>query len=190
MANESILTQEDLERLLAWLNPEREQAGIEYEHIRESLINIFTWRGCSNAEDLADETIDRVAKKVEELTKTYSGKPALYFYGVAKKIALEDFRRESVYTMLPSTDLSNDYKKGDNLEIVYECLDKCRERLSPEDRDLISLYYEKDKGAKIANRRELADRLGLDANALRVKAYRIRMLLQKCVQTCIEQNDC
>ena len=77
------LTQENFDQLLAWLDPNREQAGRRYEDIRRKLVKIFVSRGCIIAEELADETINRVAMKVHEIVDTYTGDPALYFYGVA-----------------------------------------------------------------------------------------------------------
>ena len=59
------LSQEDFDALLAWLDPEREQAGLKYEQIRGSLIKIFTGRGCTDPEELADETINRVTAKIK-----------------------------------------------------------------------------------------------------------------------------
>ena len=48
--------------LLEWLDPNLDLAGEKYEEIRRGLIKIFGYRGCSDAEGLADETINRVAR--------------------------------------------------------------------------------------------------------------------------------
>ena len=66
MGRESDLSQEAFDRLLAWLNPNRALAGEKYEEIRRRLIKIFTCRGCTCPEVLADETINRVARKVKK----------------------------------------------------------------------------------------------------------------------------
>lgn len=73
---------EEFEKLLLWLDRDRESAGRAYEQIRLRLIKIFYARKCSVAEELADETIDRVAKKAASLLESYKGEPALYFYAV------------------------------------------------------------------------------------------------------------
>ena len=83
---EWVLSQDTFDELLTWLNPNRDQAGKTYENIRQRLIKIFTYRGIAVAEDLADETINRVAKKVHEIRSTYIGDPALYFHGVARYV--------------------------------------------------------------------------------------------------------
>ncbi len=96
MKKEWFLTQEAFDALLAWLDPDREAAALKYETVRLRLIKIFACRGCSEAEDLADETINRVTSKLPEIQASYTGEPARYFYGVANKIHLEYTRRKPV----------------------------------------------------------------------------------------------
>src|SRR6478672_10875246 len=78
-----VLTQESFDALLDWLDPHREQAGQKYEDIRRRLIKLFVCRGCPEPEDLADETINRVIKKLKEIESGFTGDKARYFYGVA-----------------------------------------------------------------------------------------------------------
>ena len=59
------------------------------EAIRRRLIRLFASRGSNNPEELADETIDRVASKSPQLIDKYAGDPSAYFYGVAKYVWLE-----------------------------------------------------------------------------------------------------
>ena len=87
------LTPEAFDRLLLWLNPDRERAGRKYEEIRRKLITILSSRGCTCPEDLTDEAMNRVTRKVPEIIDNYVGDPALYFYGVAHKVHLEWVRR-------------------------------------------------------------------------------------------------
>lgn len=179
------LTQEALDRLLAWLDPDRERAGKRYEEIREDLIRIFIWRGCHEAEDMADETINRVAQKLPELALTYKGDPALYFYGVAKKLLLEYFRRESAGAIATVTDVPDTAEQNaepDRLTRAHEYLDDCLQKLSQEERELILQYYHDEKRAKIDHRRILAEKQKIDANALRVRVFRIRAKLLKCIE--------
>lgn len=175
------LTQEDFDRLLAWLDPERDKAGQKYEMIRLRLVKIFTCWGCHEAEDLADETINRVTTKVNDIAEGYEGDPALYFYGVAHKVHLEYLRRKPP-PAAPLSDIQND------IEQEYECLERCMEQLSTDQRELILQYYREDKRAKIELRKKLAQRLGIALNALRIRVHKIREILQRCVQRCIEQS--
>ncbi|MGI9068761.1 MAG: RNA polymerase sigma factor [Pyrinomonadaceae bacterium] len=181
MNKDWILTQESFDALLAWLNPAREEAGRKYEQIRLRLIKIFTCRGCGEPEDLADETINRVSKKLKEIESGYSGDPARYFYGVANKVHMEYVRRKPV--PIPPTRPED----SDDIEKEYECLERCIQKLTPDNRLLVLQYYQEDKRAKIDHRKLLAEQLGIALNALRIRAHRIRTSLQECVQTCVSE---
>jgi len=67
---------------LAWLNPKDERAGEEYERLRFRLYTFFSQRHCRFAEELVDETINRVILKSSE--EKIENKLA-YCYCVAKK---------------------------------------------------------------------------------------------------------
>jgi DNA-directed RNA polymerase specialized sigma24 family protein len=177
------LTQESFEGLLAWLAPGREDAGRKYEEIRRSLIKIFTCRGCLDPEDLADETINRVADRRHDIEGSYTGDPALYFYGVANKIHLEYLRRKPVPPPPPPPEPEEEAAVQE-----YECLRRCIERLPLHNRELVMQYYQDEKRAKINNRKLLAERLGIGLNALRIRAHRIRAALQECVEECLLQQ--
>lgn len=173
--------------LLTWLDPDREKAGQKYEEIRRSLIAIFEWRGCYDAEDLADETITRVNSKVPEIAKDYVGDPALYFYAVAKRFGFEVLRRQQTRVDIEDPEKLSapklDDEKNDR-EAAHECLDKCLAQLPPADRELVLSYYQQDQ-SNISHRRELARKYRLTPNALRVKVHRIRERLQACVNKCL-----
>lgn len=182
--------EDNFDALLAWLDPDRERAGAKYEDIRHSLINIFSWQGSSNAEDLADETITRVINKVPELAPTFKGDPALYFYGVAKKMHWEILRREQSVAETPSFDNIKDTRvplETHNFEQEYECLEHCLHQLPPADRELILFYYQQEQ-PKIDSRKALARKLGLAPNNLRVKVHRIRVGLHDCIEKCIRRK--
>jgi DNA-directed RNA polymerase specialized sigma24 family protein len=177
------LTPEAFEKLLHWLNPNREQAGRKYEEIRRKLIKILTCRGCTCPEELADETINRVTRKVPEIIDNYVGDPALYFYGVAQKVHLEYVRKRPALVPPPAPDPPEDTERD------YECLERCMNRLTLKCRELVLEYYQEEKKAKIDRRKKLADRLGIAVNALRIRAHRIRASLQECVFQCIKQEQ-
>jgi RNA polymerase sigma factor (sigma-70 family) len=183
MNKDSTLTQESFDALLTWLDPNREQAGQRYEDIQCRLIKIFTCRGCHEPEALADVTIDRVVKRLKDIEGSYTGDRALYFYGVANKVYLEYLRRKPHVSPPPPRD------DPEEAEQEYECLDRCIERLSPRNRELVLLYYQEDKGAKIDHRKRLAERLGIALNALRIRAHRIRAALQTCMQDCLDRQE-
>jgi DNA-directed RNA polymerase specialized sigma24 family protein len=176
------LDREAFDRLLAFLDPDRDAAGKRYVEIRRKLIFIFTCRGCPVPEELADITMDRVARKSAAIADSYVGDKNLYFYGVARKVFLESVRKK------PKSDPPPKFEKTEEEELMLDCLEQCIKKLTPRNRKLILEYYKDEKGAKIDRRKDLAEGLGIATNALRIRAHRIRVNLQNCVTGCLEMN--
>ena len=181
MNKEWVLTQGSFDALLAWLDPNRELAGRKYEDIRTRLIKIFSCRGCCEPEDLADETINRVTNKLKDIESSFIGEQARYFYGVANKVHLEYLRKKPAPTLPPPT------HDPDAIEREYNCLEKCMQRLTSDNRELVLQYYQEEKQAKIDHRKRLAEQLGIALNALRIRAHRIRASLHECVRNCVRE---
>lgn len=175
------LTQEAFDALLGWLDPDTERAATRYEEIRRRLIRFFTGRKCAAAEDLTDETMNRVARKVGEGLR-YADETAPYFYGVAQNVYLEHVRKKPPVPPPPPP------RPTEEVEREHACLEQCLERLQPRSRELIREFYQEDKQAKIEHRKRLAERLGMTPNALRIQAHRIRLVLLECVRRCLSQN--
>jgi len=176
------ITQEQLDQLLLWLNPDREQAAVRYEWIRKRLIKIFVSRSCHVPEELADATINRVAQKLPEIRATYVGEPAHYFSGVASFIWREWLKGQKVPpVMAPSPSAPTEDEERN-----YSCLEKCLAKLPAADRDLAIAFYQREKQAKINHRKKLAEEMGLTINALRIRACRIRAGLMECVKLCLD----
>jgi DNA-directed RNA polymerase specialized sigma24 family protein len=176
------LSQEAFDALLDWLDSDREQAGIKYEQIRSRLIKIFTGRGCLDPEDLADETINRVTSKLNEIQNEFTGERARYFFGVANKVYMEYLRRK---TPQPPPQIPPD---SDRAELEYRCLLDCVNRLSQEDQELVLKHYGAKGRSEAERRKALADELGITVNALRIRIYRIRSALKECVLKCIQSS--
>jgi DNA-directed RNA polymerase specialized sigma24 family protein len=177
------LTQEAFDQLLAWLNPDREAAGRRYEEIRRRLVKVFACRGCAFPEDLADETINRVARKVPEIAPTYVGDPAHYFCGVAHNVHLESLRKIPEPEPPPKPDPSDESEGA-----YYECLERCMGQLSHRNHELVLQYFQEEKRAKIDCRKKLAEGLGMTLNALRIQLHRIIEILRECVLKCLKQR--
>jgi RNA polymerase sigma factor (sigma-70 family) len=176
---------EDFDNLLAWLDPDRERAGEKYEIIREQLIKIFTWNRASDPDELADETITRVAQRVADIRESYLGDPSRYFYGVARNLLREDLRRLSRRQPQPEPEEIVSEVTDDSRERLYECLDKCLNELSPANRELLLKYYEASKREKVTTRQTLASQFGLQPSTLRMRVFRIRTTLEKCLENCM-----
>lgn len=191
MPKRRVLTQDNFDQLLGWLDTEREQAAIKYEAIRISLIKILTWRGCNNAEDLADETINRVADKVHLLRNTFVGDPAFYFYAVAKRLIKEEQRKLKVQVSLSEAlgimEFPSDPDEATD-DALYECLASCLRDAGKKKEKMILSYYVGERQVKIANRKAMAEQLGIPLNALRVRMHRIRGSLETCIQNCVRSR--
>lgn len=173
------LKQEEFDRLLNWLHADRERAGELYEKIRWRLIAILASRGCALAEELADETIDRVSRRVADIERTYVGDPAIYFLGVMNNVHHEYLRRPPLPRVVSNPD------SEEATEQLHLCLDNCLQKLAPHARQLIEQYYAEDKQAKINLRQRIAREFGVAAGTLRLRALRIRAKLQECIQHCM-----
>ncbi len=177
------LSQESFDRLLAWLHPNREEAGLIYERIRSRLIRGFTAHHCLLPEKLADDTIDRVARKLAEIGETYVGQPDPYFFRVAYYVHLEYLANNPQVVELPDDLISPD--AAEEVELELTCLEQCLKVLPPSKRHLIETYYRGEKRTKITTRKELAFSLNVGLPALRLKAQRIRKALKKCIKECL-----
>ena len=179
------LTAEAFDDLLATFDADRDSAGKKYLAVRANLVRFFEWRGCPFPEDHADETFNRVARKVAdgEDIRNVAG----YVMGVARLQVLEIIKshsrqREALGEYQRSVDEIADTPAA---ESRIDCLQKCLQQLSPDSRDLIMQYYQGDKGEKIENRKRLGVRLGVAMNTLRMRAQRLREQLQGCVEECV-----
>lgn len=182
------LTQDAFDKLLVALDGDRESAGQKYLEIRNNLTRFFEWRGCSFPEDHADETINRMAKRVAEGEEilNYSG----YAIGVARMLLLEINKgRQREQSALAEIGAMPDvFVPTDDDESRLACLRKCLQTLSTDNRELILQYYQGDKGEKIENRKKLLERLKIPVNTLRMRALRLRERLQSCVEECLARS--
>jgi len=182
-----ILAQEDFDRLLDWLDQDREQAGLIYEKIRGRLITIFGARNCPVPEELADETIDRVARRVADIAGTYAGEKARYFFGVANNVHHEYLKRPALEEA--QEEFANREPAESDREGVHSCLEQCLSRLSDAERETILRYYSREKQAKIGLRKQIAEELGISINTLRLRVLRWKEKLQPCVERCLDRTD-
>ncbi len=185
-----VLTKGAFDRLLELLGGgDMERAGEAYEAARLRLVKFFAWNNSGAPEEHADETIDRVARKVEEGEEVRT--PPAYFLGVARHVLSEVYKRREAeragldeyarQDQMSSADEEADVRRG--------CLERCLRELPAESRELIVEYYREEKQAKVEWRRRLAERHGLvTPNALRIRTHRIRTQLEGCARACVERQ--
>ena len=149
--------------------------------MRFRLTTYFAQRNCRFAEDLADETINRVCLKIgdeEVLNKT------AFVYGFAKNVFLESLRKEKYHANID--DIAFAAKEADDEpHDVHQYLDRCLGELSEDNRKLILEYFSEDKQAKIDLHKQLATKLHSTQTALRMKIVRIKQALRTCIRECM-----
>ncbi len=185
-----VLTKESLEKLLLWLDEDRKHAGEKYETLRLGLVRFFEWRGCVFPEDHADETIDRVARKIvqgEEVRNIHS-----YSAGVARFVFLEIVKerekQQAALRQLPVDPVREETPDSSN-DAQLECLLGCLQSLPPESYRLIMTYYQDTGQNKIAARKKLAQELGVSQHTLRMRLQRLRAKVEECVVDCVNRES-
>jgi DNA-directed RNA polymerase specialized sigma24 family protein len=175
------VTREKFADFLAWLNPDSDSAGEEYERLRFRLCTFFSQRHCRFSDELADETINRVILRIAE--EKIESKLA-YCYGVAKNVYRESLRKEREHLNIDEAQLAA-HEKVVEQSFSRECLDKCLAELSPESRNLILDYFSEVKLAKIELHRRISESFKMTQTALRMRVMRIKQKLKVCVQECM-----
>jgi DNA-directed RNA polymerase specialized sigma24 family protein len=177
-----------LARLLAQLGDDVDSAAKEYNALREKLADFFQWRGTAFPEALADETLDRVAQKLQEGRAITNFKG--FVYGVARNVALEAERQRArtqsalaEFTLLAASQAAPDDTEGQ-----LGCLRRCLSALPSEARSLIVRYYQTEGPSSVQSRRALAKRLALSYDNLKMRAYRIRLELEACLKRCLAED--
>ena len=128
--------------------------------------------------------------RVHDLRQTFEGDPRLFFYGVARNLIKENPKKIKAQVPLDEAELSAVAVEVQNETAVMreDCLHRCLQELSSDRRELILAYYAKEKQAKIDHRTELARRLGISVETLRVKVHRIRLTLEQCIERCLNRK--
>lgn len=181
-------------QLLNWFDQGVDSGGERYLEIRRRLVLYFERKQCLCPEDLADETLNRVTRRLQEEGAIEDTSPAHYCYIVAKFVFMEYLRRperadssldedesatsDHVAAVAAAQTDTDARLQSEMIDVLEDCLQK----LQPNDRALILEYYRGEQRDKIVRRRELAERLGVSMNALSIRACRLRAKLETCVK--------
>jgi DNA-directed RNA polymerase specialized sigma24 family protein len=177
------------QKLLAWFDQDGDSDGQNYLRMRSRLIAYFGRKHCVAPDDLADETLNRVARRLEEEGQIQSDSPAKYCYIVARFVFMEHLRdQQKERSFRDEAALQSRDERNDLKEVMLNCLDQCSRKLLSRDREIILRYYIGSERAKIENRRAIATELGVSVNALAIRACRIRDKLEACVRECADDK--
>ena len=173
------LTRESLDALLGSLDPDREKAGVRYEEIRRRLLRFFAWRGCAAPEELADETINRVARQLAGGLSLHAD-PYAYFCGVARLVNLETVRRDAREQKALDAQARTPPEPEDDTDPRLDHLRHCLQLLSASQQTLVLRYHQGEQ--RIQDRKHLCRELGIEMNALRIRVHRLRRRIETCIQ--------
>ena len=176
--------------LLRRLDADQQRAAEQYNILRRKLVLYFLHHRSPFPEDLADEALDRVARRLDEGEDSGIANLAEYCFGVAKNIRREQTRglerqREEMppdSRLVSSFDIERTLLEQDEKHRLQKRLRNCLLRLSDHERELIENYYDDEDRAQTAQREKLARRLKLTLGSLRSAAHRIRQKLEQCVR--------
>lgn len=170
------------DQLLALLHPDREQAAEEYRRLHERLTRYFDWNGGEDPPALADQTLDRIERRIARSEEEGAIQNVTAFaLGVARLLLKEDARKRKsaseagqLWNSLTQDSASEEEERMD--AALHDCL----AQLPVERRRLIESYYEHGEN-KARSHEKLAMRYGITVNALRTRALRIRKELEAAV---------
>lgn len=173
------LTTEIFANLLNLFSGDPDTAAVEYTRLHEALIRYFETKGVSEPHLAADETIDRVAEKLSQSAEIKD--IFKYAFGVARYVALENYRRERFALRVADQWLSKAMAATET-DGDFEVLRDCFRGLYPKEQRLLLEYYsaELEKG-KAEFRRQLAEREKVSLNTLRIRVSRLRKRLEDCL---------
>jgi len=177
------LNAESYSLLLQALSSNEDVAASEFTKLRDSLVRFFLIKGEMEADEAADETLDRLAAKldgpvvIENLTK--------YSFGIARLVFLENLRKTSkadqavkAYAWERADRIQPD-EETDGFSRMRDCFGK----LSDPDKDLLRSYFaDVPRGRLDEERIQLAGSMGASLNNLRLKIFRLRRRLEDCVR--------
>ena len=193
-------TPEAFDKLLTWLDGDREIAGEKYEKIRQKLMKLFKWRNCTPEEDYADITINRVTRRVSENAPVDVTNPYLYFHGTALNVIREYWRGQQKHkqedfdnldasafaTESPAQQLEQEFEEAKQ-QSRYNCMQECLRELPADTREFIVEYHHGE--SKKDARRLMAEKMNVPMNVLRIRACRVREGLQKCAEKCVKRKS-
>jgi DNA-directed RNA polymerase specialized sigma24 family protein len=178
-----------LDCLFAALHKDPSLAPAEYVRLHKRLTYWFQARKCQHASELADEAIDRAARKLLEMRDIGEAVDSVVAY--AFRIAAfvwQEYRRKPQDQPLegsPSDTLRErtwtGNENGIGNEAIHAALDRCLAELSSDQRQLVLGVLLKEKGEKKHERQRLAQEFGMTMAGLYTKAFRIRRALEECI---------
>jgi DNA-directed RNA polymerase specialized sigma24 family protein len=153
------LTPRALDRLLTWLDEGSNSDGLRYLEMRRRLVAYFDRKNCSTPHELADETVNRVSRRLEEEGVIANETPAKYCYIVARFVFMEYLRAMQKEHALvddlrrqPAGDNPGLSDADDQKEIKekrLDCLEQCTGKLELRNARLLPATTSERSGSRL-----------------------------------------
>lgn len=176
------LTSGAFDRLLAILDEDRDAAAVAYGQLRQRVVGLLRWWGATDPDGLADLTLDRAARKLDEGASVARGDFGAYVRGVARMVFFEAARQPRPVGLVGEPLVESAAAE----QAPLDCLDDCLAMLDAGDRRLVLRYY--DGRDHSTERRQLARDMGITPTALRLRTHRLRIRLEGCVSSCLKRK--
>lgn len=171
----------NFDALLRALDADTEAAGVAYRQLHQRLIHFFRLNNASDPEAMADEALDRLARRIGELQAEDIGSPQAFALGIGRHLLQEDRRRHRRESEAASEWAALALANDGHHEELLQALDHCMAVMREDQQQLLRSYYQWTGRQKIEHHRQLAERLGLTLNAMRNRLMRARAELDKCI---------
>ncbi|MBZ5526096.1 MAG: hypothetical protein LAP21_28075 [Acidobacteriia bacterium] len=187
---------EDFRRLLTRFDPDPLKAWQAYDSLRRKLVMFFEPHRGLDAEALAAEALERIARKSDSVE---IANIAEFAFGVARNLRREALRKVAATSRL--SELGGDEHPAAGTEGSEQallgrmdaqhkvrCFVECMKALDSRDRRLLLMYYPPQEDDLEERRRQLAVSLNMTLSALRTRVARLREKLERCFQNCRARN--
>ena len=185
------MNREVLDKVLCLLDPDKEQAALEYARLHERLTRFFEWNNANDPRALADEALDRLGRRgLSADAETGVRSASSFALGIARYLLQEERRRQSRDAEARrSWAAATGESSSAELEKMDEAMQRSLAKMKPDNRKLLEAYYRHTASQKIKAHRNLASQYGLSLNALRNRVFRLRKELESSVRSYLEQDS-
>lgn len=186
------------DKLLASLGVDRDAAAREYVIIHHKLTQYFEWNRGFPPEELADQTLDVIARKIGEdgLLRDSKGETVdrprwfAFLLGVARNILRESWRVPK--PPFPDSPPEPEVKRSSAQDCYAQCYDELLQSQRAEEWRFLFEYYKEGAGIAKSRRKRLARRLGISQNALAIRMFRLKRDLKPefdaCMAECLKRQ--
>lgn len=172
---------EAFQALLRAFDADPDKAGQQYRRLHQRLVRFFSLHPVTDPYFLADEAMDRLARRIAASPADVES-PSAFVFGIARHVLQEDRRLHLREGEIASEWTSKIARSSAADDALLTRIEHCLAMMKKEQRDLLLAYYRSSGREKIEHHRELAASLGLTLNALRNRLMRARKELDNCVR--------